>query len=60
MADPQDPEGSTYVFTVLNFIMNSRGDPDSNIGEGMRDTFVEFIESDLVTLYNEQVGAEQQ
>ncbi len=47
MADPENPENSTYVFSVVNVIMNSRGDPNGQIGDGMRDTFFEFFRTSI-------------
>lgn len=47
MSDPVNPDNSSYVFTVLNVIMNSRGDPNGNVGNGMRDTFFDFFETSI-------------
>lgn len=51
MADSENPAASAYIITVLNFIMNSRGDPDGRVGEGMIDTFTDFIVDDMRSVY---------
>ncbi|SMF18748.1 hypothetical protein [Pseudobacteriovorax antillogorgiicola] len=54
MADPENPDASTYVFSIVNVIMNSRGDPDGNIAEGTTDTFFDFFNASIANSYNAQ------
>lgn len=51
IADSEAPTNSTYLVTIFNFIMNSRDEPDSNIAEGVEETFLEFIERDMQNIF---------
>ncbi|MFW7378812.1 MAG: hypothetical protein ACOH5I_08400 [Oligoflexus sp.] len=57
LADAAAPNDSSYIVTVLNFIMNSRDEPDSNIAEGMDETFRDFISRDMQTIYTAHTQA---
>jgi len=55
IADAASPNDSSYIITVLNFVMNSRDTPGSNIADGMQDTFMAFITSDMQSVYQAHI-----
>ena len=52
MSDPANASGSTYIFSIINIVMNSRDTPGSNVSDGMIEVFTEFLSGSLVDAYN--------